>query len=213
MVIRDSKMTIPNRHLAVYVLHILGGDTKRIHTEDIALKCFELFPHSFSWVKHTQYPDKDIVRIALCDARKSKYGSLVEGRAGKSQGLTAKTNRKPLSDGWRLTPSGIEWIRENHGTFKEYVESGQTKDHRQKILRELKRIKDHPLYIQFMDSPDRFFPTIGAMAELLRCRVDAEEEVWEQRFEAVQRKAQVANQPDVLKFIDLCKQACLERSE
>lgn len=205
-------VNIPNRHLAVYALYVLGGDTKRIHTEDIALKCFELFPHSFSWVNYPQHPDKDIARIALCDARKAQYGALVEGRAGQARGLSAKTKRKPAVDGWRLTSSGVLWIKENQDNIERFVGSGQAKEHRQKILRELKRIKDHPLYTQYMESPDRFYPGIGAIADLLRCRVDAEEEIWEQRFEAIQRKAQVVEQPEILKFIDLCRQARLKQS-
>ena len=40
--------TYPNRQLVVYALYLLGGDTERVHTEDIALRCFELFPASFS---------------------------------------------------------------------------------------------------------------------------------------------------------------------
>jgi hypothetical protein len=78
-------------------------------------------------------------------------------------------------------------------------------------LRELKRIKDHQLYAQYLDSPDRFYPTIGAIADLLRCRVDAEEEIWQQRFETIQSKAQVADQDEILKFIVLCKQACMKQ--
>ena len=97
---------LPNRELVVYALFLLGGDTNRVHTEDVALKCFELCPQSFSWVKHAEYPDKDIVRVALTDARKEHYGALVEGRAGQRHGLTAKTKRGPVPDGWILTATG-----------------------------------------------------------------------------------------------------------
>jgi len=69
-----------NRELVVYGLYVAGGATERVHTEDLALKCWELFPDSFSWTKFAQYPDKDIVRVALTDARKEKYGALVNGR-------------------------------------------------------------------------------------------------------------------------------------
>lgn len=201
----------PNRHLAVYGLFLLGGDTKRIHTEDIALKCFELFPHSFSWVRHTQYPDKDIVRIALCDARKAKYGALVEGRAGRSHGLADKTKYKTTGDGWMLTASGVQWIKENKHLFEQFALSGQAKEHRQKVLRELKRIKEHVLFSQYMDSPQRFYPAIGAVADLLRCRVDAEDEIWQKRFESIESKAHVSEQSDVLEFVNLCREAYIKQ--
>jgi len=193
---------IPNRHLAVYGLFLLGGDTNYVHTEDIALKCFELFQHSFSWVKYPEYPDKDIVRIALCDARKEKYGGLVEGRAG----------RGPLvNDGWRLTAEGVEWIKEHRQQVEGFAASGIVKEHRQKILRDLKRVKDHTLYGEYLHHRDLFSPRIGNIAELMRCRVDAEEEIWEQRFQAIERKAQTAEQKEVVEFIGLCRKAYLRQ--
>ena len=191
---------IPNRHLAVYGLFVLGGDTKYVHTEDVALKCFELFQHSFSWVKYPQYPDKDIVRIALCDARKVKYGALVEGRAGRGSAV---------NDGWRLTTDGIEWIQEHRGQIEAFAASGRLKEHRQKILRDVKRIKDHRLYSEYLDCRNGFSPRIGDIAELMRCRVDAEEEIWEQRFQTMERKAQTTVQKEVAEFIDLCRKAYL----
>ena len=107
-----DKRALPNRQLVVYGLYLLGGESKPVHTEDITLKCFELFPTSFSWVKHPHLPDKDIVRVALTDARKAPHGAMVEGRAGERRGLAAKTRRLPVEDGWMLTPMGASWIRE-----------------------------------------------------------------------------------------------------
>ena len=46
----------PNRELVVFGLSLLGGSTDRVHTEDIAVKCHEMFPDSFSWTKYPQYP-------------------------------------------------------------------------------------------------------------------------------------------------------------
>ncbi|MBN2272354.1 MAG: hypothetical protein JXN61_17210 [Sedimentisphaerales bacterium] len=193
---------IPNRHLAVYGLFVLGGDTKYVHTEDTALKCFELFQHSFSWVKHPEYPDKDIVRIALCDARKDKYGGLVEGRAGRGPSV---------HDGWRLTAAGVEWIKNHKEQIEGFAASGIMKEHRQKVLRDLKRVKYHRLYGEYLDSGDSFSPQIGDIAELMRCRVDAEEEIWEQRFQAIERKAETSEQKEVGEFIALCRKAYLRQ--
>ena len=199
--------TYPNRELVVYSLYLLGGDTKRVHTEDIALKCFELFPSSFSWVKYTAYPDKDIVRVALTDARKEIYGAHVEGRAGTKRGLSAKTNRVPIEDGWVLTSSGIEWIRENLKDLERIAGTNRLKEHRQKLLKQLKKIREHRLFFQYTDSTERFYPMIGDIADLLRCRVDAEPEIWQSRFDRIRRQAESAGQGDVLDFINKCEQA------
>ena len=68
---------LSNIDIAVYALYLLGGWRDRIHTEDIALKCFELAPSKFSWVKYPEYPDNNTAYLSLGDAKKTKYGVLV----------------------------------------------------------------------------------------------------------------------------------------
>ena len=203
-----QRATTPNRELVVYVLHVLGGSVERIHTEDIAHKAHALFPDSFSWTKYREFPDKDIVRVALTDARKAKYGGLIEGRTGQHRGQSSKTRRDPTPDGWILTKAGMDWIKENQCRFEAVVSSvGVPKEHRQKVLKQLGRIRSHRLFVDFSHDPDVFRPEIGGMAELFRCRVDAEEEVWVGRFETIRRQARVAEQKDVTDFIDACELA------
>ncbi len=205
-----SNGAVPNRQLVVYALYLLGGDSKPVHTEDIALKCFELFPASFSWVKHSQYPDKDIVRVALTDARKESHGALVEGRAGQKRGLSAKTQRHPVEDGWMLTATGVRWIRDNLAALELVAGSGQVKAHRQRLLKQLKRIREHALFGQYLDDRSGFHPSIGAIADLLQCRVDADPDVWQERFDRVRRRAEAAGQDDVCDFITKCRQAYVQ---
>ncbi len=198
----------PNRELVVYALHLLNGAVERVHTEDIAIKAHELFPGSFSWTRHPDLPDKDIVRVALTDARKERYGSLVEGRTGQHKGQYTKTKRDPALDGWILTEAGLNWIKENQAHFEAAIDStGEIKTHRQKVLRQLERFRNHRFFGDFTREPDSFSPGIGGLADLLRCRVDADEEVWVQRLEAIRRKARVAEQSDVLDFVDACESA------
>ena len=204
-------MSYRNPDFVVYSLYLLGGDTKRVHTEDIALKCFELFPSVFSWVKYPVYPDKDIVRVALTDARKEMYGARVEGRAGTKRGLSSKTNREPVEDGWILTSCGIQWVCENLEDLERVAGASRFKEHRQKILIQLKRVREHRLFIQYAESTERFYPMIGDIADLLRCRVDAEPEIWQGRFDRIRRQAESAGQVEVLDFINKCEQAYREQ--
>ncbi len=197
----------PNRELVVYALYLLGGDSRRVHTEDVAVKCHELFPDSFSWTRYPQFPDKDVVRVALTDARKPKYGGVVEGRAGQRLGQSAKTQRKPIEDGWALTEAGAQWIREHASSLDEYAGAGAVKEHRQKVLKQLARIRAHWLFGRYEEDPERFNPMVGDIADLLRCRVDAERRIWDSRFEKVRRQSTAAGQEDVLDFISLCQEA------
>ncbi|MFH0964103.1 MAG: hypothetical protein V2A58_08825 [Planctomycetota bacterium] len=201
----------PNRQLVVYALFLRGGDTRRVHTEDIALKCFELFPASFSWVKYPRYPDKDIVRVALTDARKQSNGALVEGRAGRTRGLTARTQRAPLDDGWILTTTGIQWIRAHFAELEKMASAGVMREHRQQVLKQLKRIREHHLFASYSQDPNGFNPSIGDMADLLCCRVDAENTIWKSRFDRVRRQGESGSQPDILDFIARCERAYLEQ--
>ena len=198
---------IPNRETVVYVLWLLGGDSKPIHTEDIAVKCHDLFPDSFSWTKYPDYPDKDIVRVALTDARKPQYGGRVEGRTGEKKGLSAKTKRQPAPDGWMLTEAGAEWVRENSHVFESLGRGGELKSHRQRLLKQMSKIRRHHLFVAYLESAQGFDPAIGDLADLARCRVDAPQSVWEARFDAMERKALSAGQDDVVDFVRRCREA------
>jgi hypothetical protein len=196
----------PNRELVVFALGLLGGSTERLHTEDVAIKCHQLFPDSFSWTKYPHLPDKDIVRVALTDARKEKYGALVEGRAGQRGGQPAKTKRAKVQDGWKLTPEGIGWFRANQEALKAVSGDYQTKDHRIKVLRQLRRVIEHPLWERFEQGPDRFYASLGELADLLRCRADAPVRVWEERLGDLSRKAATVEREDLQMFVVKCEE-------
>ena len=203
----DTPSSPPNRELVVYALYLLGGESRRVHTEAVAVKCHELFPDAFSWTRYPQFPDKDVVRVALTDARKPKYGGVVEGRAGQRLGQSAKTKREPTEDGWTLTEAGALWVKEHESVFNEYVGVGAAKEHRQKLLKQLARIRAHRLFGRYEEDPERFSPMIGDVADLLRCRVDAEPRIWESRFDKARKQAMSTGQEDVLDFISLCQKA------
>lgn len=194
-----------NWEIAVYALYVKGGVSRHVHTEDVAVKCFEIAPESFSWTKHPEYPDKDIVRVALTDARKDKMGRLVIGRSGRGRGHDSGGQGIRRQDGWQLTESGATWISRNEERLTRELGQGESKRPRQKVLQRLERIRTHALFGQFQDSHEGFTPSIGPLAELLRCRADAENSVWHKRFTALRNDAQLAEQNDLLEFIRVCE--------
>lgn len=196
-------MALTNWEIAVYALYLRGGASRSVHTEDVALKCFELAPDSFSWVKHRQYPDKEVARKGLVDARAEK--NLVTGRTGRGKGQSSKTATDPALDGWQLTDAGVRWVMENEDRLAHELQERQPKGHRQELLQKLSRIRGHGLFKKFQDQPAGFVPSLGSLAELLRCRVDAERSVWEKRFATLRNEARLANQGDVVTFLDICQ--------
>ena len=77
--------TLSDKDIAVYALYILGGWRQRIHTEDIALKCYQLAPSKFSWVKYPEYPDVAPARFALEAAKKPENRALVKGESERKR--------------------------------------------------------------------------------------------------------------------------------
>ena len=189
-----------NRELVVYGLYLAGGATDRIHTEDVTLKCWELFPDSFSWTKYPQYPDKDIVRVTLTDARKDKYGALVSGRV---EGHASGAGRAE-PEGWILTENGLAWIKDNMHLFGNDTANYERKAHRQLILRRVKELKTSDLYRRFVESNTAFSPSIGELAAFFKCRVDASEAVWERRLSGIRRLGIDAAEDAVGQFVAAC---------
>ena len=198
----------PNRELVTYALGQLRGEFQPVHTEDIAIKCHKLFPDAFSWTKYPNIPDKDIVRVALTDARKEKYGAMVEGRAGQATGQPSKTQRKRALDGWILTESGVTWLRSEAGKLDSIEETRELRDHRQKALRRLRRVLEHRVFISFQEDPQEFSPSLGDLASLFRCRVDAPAHVWDARFADLARDATVSDKQGLSEFVENCSKAC-----
>ena len=198
---------LANWKIATYALHLLGGATQPVHTEDVALKCFGIAPDVFSWVKHTEYPDKDIVRSALMDARKAKNGALVMGRSGRGGGHRSCEPAHMGADGWQLTHAGIRWLTENEQVLAEALGQRPVKRDRQATLKRLSRITGHPLFAQFCDQPQGFAPSLGEMADMLRCRVDADLQIWHKRIETFRNLAQLAQDTKVMDFLHCCEAA------
>ena len=194
-----------NRELVVFALSTMGSITDRFHTEAIAIRCHELFPTSFSWTTRPDLPDKDIVRVALTDARKDKFGGLVEGRSGRGRGQDQRTRRGLMLDGWRLTEAGLVWIEANKTRLERLLDTSldHAKNHRQKSRKKLERVLDHALFAEFQHG-GVFKPALGQMADLARCMVDAEPSVWLERFERLKRLGLETQQPQVVEFIEAC---------
>lgn len=80
--------------IAAFAIYELGGAKKYVDTEDAAVKAFNLAPKAFAWQKYPQFPNLELVRVALSDAKKRKNGTLLSG-SGR--------------EGWHLTSAGLNW--------------------------------------------------------------------------------------------------------
>lgn len=133
-----SKLTRPEAvTLATYAL---GGTDGAVDTEDIAVRVAELVPGMFSWQKeeHRDRIDKELVRVALSDARLKKR--FVVGSHDKG--------------GWMLTPEGRCFAERNLEYLQGHpVERGRGRDERQ-LERERVRLLSSDAFDQFEESGD-----------------------------------------------------------
>jgi hypothetical protein len=83
----------------VLALLALRGDERSLDTEDVAIEVARLVPGMFAWQKYPDQIDKELVRVALSDARLKK--KWVVGAHDK--------------EGWMLTPSGVAFAERSNG--------------------------------------------------------------------------------------------------
>jgi hypothetical protein len=88
--------TLTHSQIVTWAVSLLGGGQRRIDTEDVAVKAFELAPKRFCWRKYSKQINLELVRVALSDAKKTENGVLLTG-SGRT--------------GWSLTRRGLEWVQ------------------------------------------------------------------------------------------------------
>ena len=76
---RESFKDLPNHHIVTLAVYLLGGDARKIDTEDIAKKANELAPGRFTWRKYSDQINIDTVRKRLWDAMRTDKGGLLKG--------------------------------------------------------------------------------------------------------------------------------------
>ncbi|MEO0067942.1 MAG: hypothetical protein ABIK23_02265 [candidate division WOR-3 bacterium] len=180
--------------VALYALYILGGWHSRIHTEDIAIKCFELAKSKFSWIKYPQYPDITPARYALEAAKKPKNGALVEGASERGKAA------KKIS-GWMLTENGIKWIQKNKARIEESLGSKGLKSDRLLAERKITALKNSVAFQKFLASRENANLSYAEIVEALLCTVNTSPQVITDRIKQLLSIAEEMSLEDVKQFL------------
>ena len=192
--------SLNDREVVVYALFTLGGWQERIHTEDIAIKCFQLAPSKFSWVKHKEYPDIMTAWYALGDAKKEKYGSFVVGGSERKKG-----GGKDKFGGWRLTEAGIGWINENKNRIEAALSGVVNPDTRLLEDRRLKILLKSKGYNQFLTFGEKSEISNAEFAESLICTVITKPEELLENLEQLYSSAEMLKQENVKRYLEYCR--------
>jgi hypothetical protein len=91
--VAEDSVAISQPDLVTLAVSELGGASRAIDTEEVAVKARELSPRAFAWRLYPEHINLELVRVALVGASRA---SLVQGRG---------------RGGWVLTDRGVEWIR------------------------------------------------------------------------------------------------------
>jgi hypothetical protein len=83
-----------NVDVVLLATYFAGGSLRAIDTEDIAVAAHKFDPTRFSWRKYPDQIDIERVRVRLSQARVQKQLAGVH------------------SEGWRLTPLGVRYVRD-----------------------------------------------------------------------------------------------------
>src|ERR1700675_4146129 len=97
---RTVHRVLSNHQIVVIAAYLVGSDSKRVDTEDIAVKANEIAPGRFTWRKYPQQINIETVRKRLWDACKPDKGGYILGSE---------------KEGWVLTEAGVKFARKSVG--------------------------------------------------------------------------------------------------
>lgn len=189
---------LSNKDIVLYALYILGGWQTRIHTEDIAIKCHQLVPRKFSWVKYPQYPDIMPTIFGLESAKKLKNGALVEGESER------KRTPKRIG-GWMLTPNGINWIEANKKRVEEYLSKHEIIGDRLHADRKLKELYRSKAFRKFIKNGEKTEISHAEFAESLICTVNTRSKILKDRLKQLHSIAEKLKKEEIKNYVNFCK--------
>lgn len=197
----DSELT--NIDIALYALYDLGGHEKKVHTEEVAYRAYELAEERFGWrlprFREKHFPDKEPVRIALMDAAKLKYGQLVEGRSG------VEAKGKDI-DGWFFTPAGAAWIRDNVDRIQSALRITRPKASPKDAERFRKYMRSQELFAQYKEG-NLTGENSYALRDMLEVSPDAPRDMLLTKFRRLQTNAALVRDQEIINFLDECSSA------
>ena len=129
---------IKSFEIVTMALYNLGGSTKNIHTEDIAIEADKSDPERFKWRKYKENIDLGLIFDCLKSAKNRKLGSYLKGNDEK---------------GWSLTKEGLEFCLNTKNNFSNKLvrKKRVSKIEKKYLIREENRIKNSDAYIKFLN--------------------------------------------------------------
>lgn len=188
---------LTSHDVILYALYVLGGTTQKVHTEDIASKCFKLLPSQFSWIKYANYPSLEAVRRPLIQVRSNEGGTLVLGRHGR-------TKEDQVAEGWIFTPQGIKWIEQNKERIARQLDSPLDRPKkRTDVDKKIYEIKNSSAFKKFLKDKNCSNVFKYEFTNFLNASIDTPSPILRDRL--VKIRAIAYNQEEIIEFLNLAE--------
>jgi hypothetical protein len=117
---------LSNHEILTLAVFLLGGESKCVDSEDIAVKVNEIAPGRYVWKKYPSQINLEIVRVYLSDAKKLEKGGYLIGSGTK---------------GWFLTEKGLEFAKNNISALKKSDLAREPLTQKEKIWRKTEKAR------------------------------------------------------------------------
>ena len=195
---KDAQDENPATVIALYELYRLGGMTREVDVEDLAVASWLDAPHLFSMKKYRQYPRLDAVYYPLKNA--------------KIRGLTSGG----LALGWRLTEKGANWIAGRAEQVEKWLEQlGHSPSYwgpRGEWRRELERIAGTTAFRKFVANGTEAQVSRRELTEVLSTTYGSPPPIMRESLAKKQQIARDSGREDVRSFLDWCERLIDEQA-
>ena len=187
----DNANDISNVLLALAVLDHLGGATKFVDIEDVAIDAFKIAPDRFGW-RTKQYPSWERVRTAFVHANQN------EQRRGGQPLVVSDTD----GSSWKLTADGVTVVRKN--AVKTEAATGRKRSHAGAASPSGRRIRDirkHSAFTKYSQGASVSDIARYELAEVLMCPPDSSATVVLRKLDVARAAALNIDDKEVLRFL------------
>lgn len=187
---------ISNVDIAVFALYLLGGVGRKVHLEEIAVKCHEMAAGRFAFElqKYKHYPDNRAVFYALADARKEEYGALVEGFGSRAKG----------GEKFQITERGVKWVKANEDRIARALKIRSLTESKRTVERIRRTVKDDVVFRKYRsDGVERL--SVYDFADFLGCSLETSHSAVRKKFADMKAKAALADDAEIFAFLRACE--------
>lgn len=177
-------MSLTRPEAVTIALYLLGGAETARDTEDVAIRVAELAPGMFAWRNYPERIDKELVRVALSDARLKK------------EWVVGSHNR----GGWLLTADGLEFARRSEGGVEGSAPVRSGREERQHE-RERARMLSTPAFVKVSNDAPASDVSADEADSFFRINVYVEGQARERKIARIEN--QFGDDPELAEAIRL----------